>query len=112
MVNFFFYLLVSVIIGCSKVDKPPLTPEEPQTSCPYYDENPPDLLRSSYELFDITSLQPNGEVNMEMLRHIGDTWEYGFGGVYIDYNNDGVKDIVGYRNDYNNHVIIQRIYRR
>lgn len=102
------FIFALTLIGCSSSDESiPSDPQnnEPETPCHYEDSNPPNLSQSSYELFDISyPLRPDGEVNMDMLYHIGDTWEYGFGGVYIDYNNDGIKDVMGYRNDYDNHV--------
>ena len=102
------FIVVLTLIGCSSNDENiPSDPQnnEPETPCHYEDSNPPNLSLSSYELFDISyPLRPDGEVNMNMLYHVGDTWEYGFGGAYIDYNNDGIKDVMGYRNDYDNHV--------
>lgn len=62
-----------------------------------------DLSQSSYDLFDIIwPMSPSGAYNTEMIYWLGENWEYGFGGAYIDYNDDGIRDIVGYRNNYDN----------
>lgn len=107
-----------VINGCAKSDDS-INPSDTQTTdpqntdpqdqdptaCLYEDPTPPDLSLSSYELFDISfPIRPNGEVDTDMLYHMGDTWRYGMVGTYVDYNNDGVKDIMGYQSDYENYV--------
>ena len=46
----------------------------------------------------------SGNINMDMSYWLGEGWEYGFGGSYVDYNNDGILDIVGYRNNYDNYI--------
>lgn len=109
------YFFFAITVACSSGDDA-ATPDnndpqnnDPQdqdpTACLYEDPTPPDLSLSSYELFDIIyPMSPDGDLNNNMFYHLGEAWEYGFGGVYIDYNNDGVKDVFGYRNDYDNYV--------
>mgnify|MGYP003896605131 CR=1 FL=1 len=64
-----------------------------------------DLNNTSYDLFDIKyPLMLSGNINMDMSYWLGEDWEYGFGGAFVDYNNDGILDIVGYRNNYDNYV--------
>lgn len=64
-----------------------------------------DLNNASYDLFDIKyPLMLSGNINMDMSYWLGEDWEYGFGGAFVDYNNDGILDIVGYRNNYDNYV--------
>jgi hypothetical protein len=64
-----------------------------------------DLTNTSYNLFDIKyPLTQSGIINMDMSYWLGDEWEYGFGGAFVDYNNDGILDIVGYRNNYDNYI--------
>jgi len=64
-----------------------------------------DLNNTSYDLFDIKyPLMLSGNINMDMSYWLGEDWEYGFGGAFVDYNNDGILDIVGYRNNYYNYV--------
>ena len=68
-----------------------------------YASAPLDLSQSSYDLFDIIlPITPSGAYNTDMIYWLGEGWEYGFGGAYIDYNDDGIRDIVGYRNNYDN----------
>ena len=68
-----------------------------------YASPPLDLSQSSYDLFDIIlPITPSGAYNTDMIYWLGEGWEYGFGGAYIDYNDDGIRDIVGYRNNYDN----------
>ena len=71
----------------------------------YYCEYASDLLdlnQSSNDLFDIIyPTTPSGSYNEEMMNIIG---EYGSVGTYIDYNNDGIRDIVGFENNYDNLV--------
>ena len=63
------------------------------------------LNNTSYDLFDIKyPLMLSGNINMDMSYWLGEDWEYGFGGAFVDYNNDGILDIVGYRNNYDNYV--------
>lgn len=64
-----------------------------------------DLNNTSYDLFDIKyPLMLSGNINMDMSYWLGEDWEYGFGGAFVDYNNDRILDIVGYRNNYDNYV--------
>ena len=74
----------------------------------YYCEYASDLLdlnQSSNDLFDIIyPITPSGSYNGEMINIIGNFWQYGCVGTYIDYNNDGIRDIVGFENNYDNFV--------
>ena len=45
-----------------------------------------------------------------MIYWLGEGWEYGFGGAYIDYNDDWIRDIVGYRNNYDNLIDMPEDY--
>tara|TARA_B110000967_G_C18845763_1_gene541893 strand:+ start:103 stop:1563 length:1461 start_codon:yes stop_codon:yes gene_type:complete len=70
-----------------------------------------DLNKTSYDLFDIKyPLMLSGNINMNMSYWLGEDWEYGFGGAYVDYNNDGILDIVGYRNNYDNYIDYPQSY--
>ena len=61
----------------------------------------------SYNLFQIDfPVEPTSDngINGEMRYWLGYEGEYGFCGSYVDYNNDGIKDVVGYKNNYLNFI--------
>ena len=61
-----------------------------------------DLQKTSYELFDfVYPLDKDDNPVWEMIHTIA---FYGATGIYFDYNNDGFMDVVGYENNYDNHV--------
>lgn len=97
-------LIILLILSCGE-DSPETVDSVTITSnfqnCP--NSSQIDLNKPSYDLFDIEfPMLPSGDINMEMSFWIGEEREYGFGGAYVDYNNDGILDIVGYRNNYDN----------
>ena len=70
-----------------------------------YASAPLDLSQGSNDIFDIIwPMTPSGSINTEMSWWIGDPWQYGCVGQYIDYNNDGIRDIVGYENNFDNFI--------
>lgn len=76
-----------------------------EIDCSALAEPQTDWTKKSYDLFNIEfPTNGDGSLNENMLNIIGGNYEYGFGGAFIDYNNDGFKDIVGFRNNYENFV--------
>jgi len=58
----------------------------------------------SYNLFDIElPKNPNGQVNTDMFELMGN-FNYGCGSAYVDYNNDGFKDVIAFENNFTNNI--------
>ncbi|MGC6413540.1 MAG: VCBS repeat-containing protein [Bacteroidia bacterium] len=75
--------------------------------CSDYESNDLNLNDISYNLFRIDfPVEPTSDngINGEMRYWLGYEGEYGFGSSYVDYNNDGIKDVVGYKNNYLNFI--------